>query len=219
MYTKQHGNLIKNTPILGSPTEFITQTNLWKRLSDVLGRAWLRPNRVVEFGIEGTWKNAKKIDILHVVDRSVALLEEPWLKNFEKYRKCWDFDDFWWFFTNSGMARSGCGFKIWTYILFGSISTRSIQILKNLGWSGGRLSQKLKNSGRGSGACAAWGPLFAWRSAVAEHKPKVRSKAMPEACEYVRNSLFLVPSIDYATTMKPTSKSWWNRKIWTFKLV
>ena len=61
--------------------------------------------------------------------------------------------------------------------------------------------------GRGSGACAAWGPLFAWRSAVAEHKPKVRSKAMPEACEYVRNSLFLVPSIDYATTMKPTSKS------------
>ena len=25
--------------------------------------------------------------------------------------------------------------------------------------SGGRLSQKLKNSGRGSGACAAWGPL------------------------------------------------------------
>ena len=53
----------------------------------------------------------------------------------------------------------------------------------------------------------AWGPLFAWRSAVAEHKPKVRSKAMLEACEYVRNSLFLVPSIDYATTMKPTSKS------------
>ena len=54
MYTKQHGNLIKNTPILGSPTELTIQTNLWKRLSDVLGRAWLRPNRVVEFGIEGT---------------------------------------------------------------------------------------------------------------------------------------------------------------------
>ena len=154
------------------------------------------------------WSYQKKMDILRVVDRSVTLWEEPWRERFEKYWKSWNFRDFWWSLTNSGGGRSGCGLEIWTYILFGSISTRSIQILKNLGWSGGRLVKILKNSARGSGACAAWGPLFALRSAVAEHKPKVRSKAMPEACEYVRNSLFLVPSIDYATTMKPTSKSW-----------
>ena len=81
------------------------------------------------------WSDQKKMNILRVVDRSVALLEEPWLKNFEKYRKCWDFDDFWWFFTNSGMTRSGCGFKIWTYILFGSISMSHVRFLNNLAWS------------------------------------------------------------------------------------
>ena len=176
MYTKQHGNLIKNTPILGSPTELTIQTNLWKRLSDVLGRAWLRPNRVVEFGIEGTWKKCKKMDILHVVDRSVALLEEPWLKNFEKYRKCWDFDDFWWFFTNSGMARSGCGFKIWTYVLFGSISMQTVRFLNNLGWSRGLRSRPPPNTAPGPRAPALGDPCLLgdrpWRSTSRKSGPK-----------------------------------------------
>jgi len=39
------------------------------------------------------------------------------------------------FFTNSRGGRSGRGPKIWTYILFGSISMSHVRFLNNLAWS------------------------------------------------------------------------------------
>ena len=81
------------------------------------------------------WRDQKKIHILRVIGRSVTMREEPLLENFEKYRKNCDFGDFWWFFTNSCGGRSGCGPKIWTYILFGSISMSHVRFLNNLAWS------------------------------------------------------------------------------------
>ena len=58
---------------------------------------YIPPCLLVGGPIEGT---RKKKSILHVVDRSVALDEEPWHKTFEKYRKCCDFDDFSWKINN-----------------------------------------------------------------------------------------------------------------------
>ena len=40
------------------------------------------------------WRDQKKMNILRVMDRSVTMREEPWLENFEKYRKNCDFGDF-----------------------------------------------------------------------------------------------------------------------------
>ena len=100
------------------------------------------------------WSYQKKMNILRVADSSVTLLEEAWLKNLEKYRKCCDFRDFWWFFTNSGGGRSGCGPKISTYILFGSISTQNVRFWNNLAWSRGLRSPRSKSTAPGPrGVC------------------------------------------------------------------
>ena len=125
----------------------------------------------------------KKEDILRVVDRSVTLREtreKPWRESFEKCRKSWNFRDFWWFFTNSGGGRSGCGLEIWTYILFGSISMSESQNFKNIGWSHGLQGRKSESTTRGPrGVCLvrAWiGPVDGRGGA----KPKVRGKATEE---------------------------------------
>ena len=92
------------------------------------------------------WDYQKKMDILRIVDCSVTLREKPWRERFEKYRKRWNFRDFWWFFTNSGGCRSGCGLEIWTYIIFGSISMSETQNFKNIGWSHGLQGRKSEST-------------------------------------------------------------------------
>ena len=90
------------------------------------------------------WTYQKKMTNFHVVDRSVTIPEEPRRKSFEKYRNCCNFRHFWWFYINSGGGRSGRGVKIWTYILFGSISMSETRFLKNIGWSWGLRVIKFK---------------------------------------------------------------------------
>ena len=92
------------------------------------------------------WDYQKKMDILRIVDCSVTLREKPWRERFEKYRKRWNFRDFWWFFTNSGGGRSGCGLEIWTYTIFGSISMSETQNFKNIGWSHGLQGRKSEST-------------------------------------------------------------------------
>ena len=160
--------------------------------------------------------------ILCVVDRSVTLWEEPWRERFEKYRKSWNFRDFWWFFTNSGRGRSGCGLQIWTYILFGSISMSETQNFKNIGWSHGLQGRKSESTTPHLRGCVL--ELACRRSdrpGRSRNLGNRKSARMQErrASRCAALSFFLVASIGDATTMRSTPKSSWNREFEPLKLI
>ena len=142
------------------------------------------------------WNYQKKMDILRVADRSVTLLEEPWRKSFEKYRKCCDFDDFWAFFTNSAGGRSGCGPKISTYILFGSISTQNVRFWNNLAWSRGLRGPRSESTAPGQGVCAwcvlecACRPAGAVRAEQISRKSEKRTKTRAASVQMCCISIF-----------------------------
>ena len=109
------------------------------------------------------WRDQKKMNILRVVDRSVAILDGPWRKSFEKYAKRCDFHDFWRFFINSGGVPVGPGLEIWTYILFGPISMSTVRFLNNLFGSWGSRVRWIQNTTPGPPlrpvpGCAEFGP-------------------------------------------------------------
>ena len=141
---------------------------IWVRILDP--RSWIANRR-----------HHSKMTILHICDRSVALREGPWRKSFEKSAKCCDFHDFWWFFTKFDRAGSGVGQKIWTYILFGSISMSDVQIFQNIRWSQGRRSQKLKITILDRTASLAWTLA---KSVPAEQKCEFHAKVRADGSRF-----------------------------------
>ena len=168
------------------------------------------------------WDYQKKMDILRIVDCSVTLREKPWRERFEKYRKRWNFRDFWWFFTNSGGCRSGCGLEIWTYIIFGSISMSETQNFKNIGWSHGLQGRKSESTTpRLRGCVLELACRRSDRPGRSRNLGNRKSARMQErrASRCAALSFFLVASIGDATTVRPTPKSPWNRKFEPLKLI
>ena len=132
------------------------------------------------------------------------------------------FDDFWAFFSNSAGGRSGCGPKISTYILFGSISTQNVRFWNNLAWSRGLRGPRSKSTAPGQGVCAwcvlecACRPAGAVRaeqiSRKSEKRTKTRAASVQMCCISIFFGNFNRPRNHGETEVKITVKS----KIWTF---
>ena len=134
------------------------------------------------------------------------------------------FDDFWAFFSNSAGGRSGCGPKISTYILFGSISTQNVRFWNNLAWSRGLRVPRSKSTAPGQGACAwcvlqwACRPAGAVRAEKNYRKSKKRAKARAVSVQmcgiFIFFGNFNWPRNHGETEVKITAKS----RIWTFEI-